>query len=195
MSNNELALRAAAVSLIESFLTKYYEDIISYSKEEMKPDNTDLVERSNFITYHLLPALRSLINTQNDELILKSSFKILRQYLVIIRDLTQDSSLPEIIKELKIPVEYLDMASVINDKDENSDFFENILNIKLQKRYRAIRLLCTNIEEKKIFDLKTLTKIVLPIADMFIIRMTQAQNASRGVIAYTKQNFEQINTE
>ena len=30
---------------------------------------------------------------------------------------------------------------------------------------------------------------------MFIIRMTQAQNAKRGVISYTKQNFDQINNE
>lgn len=43
--------------------------------------------------------------------------------------------------------------------------------------------------------MKTLTKLVLPFADMFIIRMTQAQNAKRGVISYTKQNFDQINNE
>jgi len=30
---------------------------------------------------------------------------------------------------------------------------------------------------------------------MFIIRMTQAQGSTRGVISYSKQNFEQINNE
>lgn len=33
------------------------------------------------------------------------------------------------------------MTCLIDEKDEFVDFFENILNIKLQRRYRAIRQL------------------------------------------------------
>jgi len=43
--------------------------------------------------------------------------------------------------------------------------------------------------------LKTLTKIILPIADMFIVRLANEQKSRRGVISYTKQNYDQINNE
>ena len=195
LNSTELSLRASASSMLDSFISRYYKEVIEYSKEEMKPENEDLINRSNFLAFHLLPSLRSMINTKNEDLSLKSTFKILKRYLQCIRDLYKNESIKEILKELKVPNEFLDLACVINEKDENVDFFENILNIKLQRRYKAIRLLCKKIEEKEIHDLKTLTKILLPVADMFILRMSQETNTTRGVVSYTKQNLEQINNE
>lgn len=195
LNSSELSLRVSATSLLDSFIAKYYKDIIDYSNQDMKPESEDLVNRSKFISLHLIPSIRSIINTKTEELLLKATFKILKRYLQCIRDLYSNENLEEILKELKVPKEYLDLACVIDEKDENADFFENILNIKLQRRYKAIRLLCKKLEDKEIQDLKTLTKIILPIADMFILRMSQAQSSTRGVVSYAKQNLEQINNE
>jgi len=82
LSNGEFSVRSSAANLVDNFLMRYYSDVVKYSKEEMKPDNQDLLDRSNFVTFHLLPAVRVIINTQSDELILKSSFKIFKRYLI-----------------------------------------------------------------------------------------------------------------
>ena len=87
------------------------------------------------------------------------------------------------------------MKCVINQQDENIDFFENILNIKLQRRYKAIRQLVAKIDSKEINSIKTMTKLILPFADLFVIRMSEVAKTTRGVISYTKQNIEQINNE
>lgn len=193
--NTEIALRASATSVLDKFLAKYKNDVISYSEAEMKPEDNDILQRSNFINYHLLPSIRSVINTQYDELVIKSSLKVLKRYLICIHEIHKNEQCKEFIKELQVPVEFLDFACLIDLKDENIDFFENILNIKLQKRYKAIRHLCTKVEENEVKEFGTMTKLILPIADMFIIRMSQAQEKTRGVISYSKQNFEQINNE
>jgi len=207
VSHGELGLRSSAVILLEQFLAKYNYDVKDYS-EQMKCDQDeeskqvqdnsklhDICERSNFITFHLLPAIRTSINLLKDELQLKSCLRVFRKYLVCVSELHKDPATQGSIKECSVPSEYIDMACVINDHDDNIDFFENILNIKLQRRYKAIRQLVTKIDEKEISSTQTLTKIVLPIADMFIIRMSQIQSTQRGVLTYTKQNLEQINNE
>jgi hypothetical protein len=195
--NSELALRSAAVSLIDAFLQKYEEDteLIITGNSSSEELIQDIKDRSNFIIYHLIPSLRSVLNMNVDELILKSSFKLFKKYLVVISNLHTLPSSSDHLKTLQTPSDFLDLACVITPKDEYTDFFENILNIKLQRRYKAIRSLCAKIDSGEIHALATLTKFLLPIADMFIIRMSQAQSATRGVISYTKQNFEQINTE
>ena len=195
IAHNELALRAAAVIVMEKFLWKYQRDIQEYAVSEMKPDPKDIIERSNFITYHLLPSIRLYLNTLTDELQLKGCLKVFRKYIIWISELNANDQTKNFKSELTIPDEHIDLIWVINQTDENIDFFENILNIKLQRRYKAIRQLVTKIDSKEINNVKTMTKIILSFADMFIIRMSEVAKTTRGVISYTKQNLEQINNE
>lgn len=92
IAHSELALRSAAVAVVEKFLAKYQKDVQDYSASEMKPDASDIIERSNFITYHLLPSLKSYLNTVIDELQLKGCLKVIRKYIICISDLHDSES-------------------------------------------------------------------------------------------------------
>ena len=72
---------------------------------------------------------------------LKACFKVLRKYIVCIAELYGNPDISQNCSDLEIPSEYLDLSCVISESDEHIDFFHNILNIKLQRRYKAIRQL------------------------------------------------------
>lgn len=110
MAHPELALRAAATSVLDDFLQRYYNDILDYADADMKPDSKDLNECSIFINYHFLPAIRTVINTESEELLLKSCFKIFRKYLICCRDLNLNEKVSLIANEVSIPKDYVDMS-------------------------------------------------------------------------------------
>ena len=59
-------------------------------------------------------------------------------------------------------------------KDAN-DFFDNIFNIKIPKRFVAIRQIKAAVHDGKIQSLQTLQEYVLPLAIVLIIDKPQAE--------------------
>lgn len=180
--SSELSIRTASVHAFELFFDRYLNDIKEYANEEMKPSDEEILSRSRFIKYHFVPCILASISTKSNEMKLKACFKVFRKYLLCIIELHSNEATSKHWKSLEIPDDYIDLKCVIDTVDENVDFFNNILNIKLQRRYKAIRQLWTKIEDKEISSLKTLTKVILVISDMFVLRLNEFKKRDREVI-------------
>ena len=110
-----------------------------YASEEMQSEPDDIIHYSRFITLDLVERVRIMLNTMNDELRLMSGLTVFRKYLLTISHLSKNEVTAASISQLSMPTDYIDLACVLDEKDDIADFFNNVLNIKRQKRYKAIR--------------------------------------------------------
>lgn len=88
---------------------------------------------------------------------------------------------------------FKDLGCLIGEKD--ADFFSNLFNIKLQKRFKALRTLTAKIKEGHIVSQFSISKFALAIANLFIYTKPSAELKKRGVLANTKQHTEALQNE
>jgi len=114
--------------------------------------------------------------TVRDEMVLKTVLRCLRSLIVF-------------VKEQNLETKYqLDaLASLCNPKDENEDFFECFLAIKLKQRQRCLKRLKQRIEEGDFAkSLKTLEHVIMPMVDYLVFGGATHRENQRNTISYDK---------
>jgi hypothetical protein len=114
--------------------------------------------------------------TVRDEMALKTVLRCLRSLIVF-------------VKEQNLETKYqLDaLAPLCNPKDENVDFFECFLAIKLKQRQRCLQRLKQRIEEGDFaHSLKTLEHVIMPMVDYLVFGGATHSEHQRNTISYDK---------
>ncbi len=155
-----LSLYAALALLIKNAATNQAQSLTLLLRLLERLRSRKLEEFYHVCRRHLLPHIRKFVRSK-EEGIYTSAIVMLRFYL---ESADEEKRLPH--SELK---------QLMNDDDEDADFFENVRHLQLHRRGRALRRLGTRIEAGEIsFAPNTLNGILMPLAQRYLIQETYA---------------------
>uniref|UniRef100_F1KPR6 Small subunit processome component 20 n=1 Tax=Ascaris suum TaxID=6253 RepID=F1KPR6_ASCSU len=146
---NDISLRAAASANLRHLIE--YVGLCGMNDE----DRTDTLEK------HLLPLILKGLHVDNE---------VIRHEFV--------SALVSLIVAFPSHKELRHLAQLRNVDESDLDFFENIVNIQIHRRQRALRRLTDSLEagEKKI-PVEVLLRYVLPLIQPYVIDFTSKTSA------------------
>lgn len=183
VGEEELSIRMASQEALELFLMSLAskQPFINFSMREVEfLKNCYITQLMNYMKCH-----------HGSEYIIKSGVLLARKYIRIFINKIDSVSLPSENDKGKSGYQLHDQAILFNN-DNEQDFFEQIFNLKIDKRGRAVNILAkmvkdANIDEKK-FCYSTINSFLYPIMEYFIFNYWKEITSGSSNSTNTKIN-------
>ncbi|CDW84473.1 small subunit processome component 20 homolog [Stylonychia lemnae] len=164
------------------FLKQFFEHL----NELHLIDQTQVLKEFGSVIAHLESFLLQQVKTIKDELVLKTILEALR-LLIIFYSKTQGSF------KSQQNLQYLNL--LVSQKEDQDDFFNKFLAIKLKSRAKQIQMLISKLQNKELSDYKAIQAIIIPLLNYIIFGTRSQKESRRNTVSYSKQEKRMIMDE